>query len=601
MIQHGKIKKLFFAVPAAMLLLSVTASGAAGYADLQYDAPIPTRDCIGYVCADGENAAAAPDVGEEIKSGITYLVSNSVTGRYSGICRVVAGNAENGTVVTELDSFTSTMPVGGPVEYYGRNALSALPNKDALLYAYDRIVNGIENSAEEINIYNGTDAITVDETHTVFDAYLRDHTEHFWIGNTYGMELNDETALRIKPSYIMSGTALEKAKDEFNAAAAELLNGITGEMSEYEREKILHDRLAAKITYDVTGANAHNPYGAIVEGKAVCEGYAEAFQYLLQRVGIQSFIIVGSSANPSGGAVENHAWNAVRIDGKFYHVDTTWDDQDEHIFYAYFNKTTEAIKEDHIIDVPAYALPVCNSEDADFFSVNGGKLPTFDIDSVAELIKNGSGRIYVTGDKEAFAAECLLESNVSALIAKLGYTRMVQYGYVNLGREFILTLKQEGVAVSGTVTSYKSETDDVKIELFREGESTAAYTQTVYGKNAGYTVADVDAGTYIMKVSKNKHVTREYTVTVGDDDPVTQNAEIWMLGDVNGDGFINMTDASQIKRKFNGKTSVFDTGDAEIKAYRLKVANVYSADGIINTTDAAQIKRHYNGKASVLG
>lgn len=80
----------------------------------------------------------------------------------------------------------------------------------------------------------------------------------------------------------------------------------------------------------------------------------------------------------------------------------------------------------------------------------------------------------------------------------------------------------------------------------------------------------------------------------------TQNAQIWMLGDVNGDGFINMTDASQIERKFNGKASVFDTGDAEIKAYRLKVANVYFSDDNINTTDAAQIKRYYNGKSSAL-
>ena len=60
-----------------------------------------------------------------------------------------------------------------------------------------------------------------------------------------------------------------------------------------------------------------------------------------------------------------------------------------------------------------------------------------------------------------------------------------------------------------------------------------------------------------------------------------------------------MSDASQIERKVNGKTSVFDAGDAEIKAYRLKVANVYSDDNI-NTTDAAQIKRYYNVKSSVL-
>ena len=159
--------------------------------------------------------------------------------------------------------------------------------------------------------------------------------------------------------------------------------------------------------------------------------------------------------------------------------------------------------------------------------------------------------------------------------------------------------------VRGQVTSFMND-GDVTVSLFAGSSTTPKYTVSVPGgiKDssgkyiAEYEIPDVAAGTYTMTVSKSKHVTREYTVTVNNG-KVTQNAEIWMLGDVNGDGFINMTDASQINRKFNGKTSVFDTGDAEIKAYRLKVANVYSDDNI-NTTDAAQIKRYYNGKSSVL-
>lgn len=160
--------------------------------------------------------------------------------------------------------------------------------------------------------------------------------------------------------------------------------------------------------------------------------------------------------------------------------------------------------------------------------------------------------------------------------------------------------------VRGQVTSFMND-GDVTVSLFAGSSTTPKYTVSVPGgiKDssgkyiAEYEIPDVAAGTYTMTVSKSKHVTREYTVTVNNG-KVTQNAEIWLLGDVNGDGFINMTDASQINRKFNGKTSVFDTGDAEIKAYRLKVANVYSSDDNINTTDAAQIKRYYNGKSSVL-
>lgn len=161
-------------------------------------------------------------------------------------------------------------------------------------------------------------------------------------------------------------------------------------------------------------------------------------------------------------------------------------------------------------------------------------------------------------------------------------------------------------SVSGTVKNYNSAADKVTVQLIQQGYAEPAYetivpsgTKVGNQYTASYSISGIASGTYTMRVLKNKHVTREYTVTVSGN-AKTQNAEIWLLGDVNGDGFINMTDASQINRKFNGKTSVFDTGDAEIKAYRLKVANVYFSDDYINTTDAAQIKRYYNGKSSAL-
>lgn len=101
------------------------------------------------------------------------------------------------------------------------------------------------------------------------------------------------------------------------------------------------------------------------------------FRWCCARAGIQSFLITGSSVNPSTGTSEGHAWNAVRIDGKYYHVDVTWDDQGDNLFYAYFNKSTAVIREDHTIDEPAYALPVCTGEEADYFVVNGGDCRRF--------------------------------------------------------------------------------------------------------------------------------------------------------------------------------------------------------------------------------
>ena len=162
-----------------------------------------------------------------------------------------------------------------------------------------------------------------------------------------------------------------------------------------------------------------------------------------------------------------------------------------------------------------------------------------------------------------------------------------------------------GYDVSGSVVSFLNGTDTVTVQLIEQGHTEVAYETTVTGGTqsgnkytAAYSFSQVPAGTYTMKVKKTKHATREYTISVGSS-AVMQDVEIWLYGDVNGDGMVNMTDATQIKRKYNGKTSIFGSSDAETEAYRLLVANVYSSDGVVNSTDATQIKRFYNGKSSI--
>lgn len=158
-----------------------------------------------------------------------------------------------------------------------------------------------------------------------------------------------------------------------------------------------------------------------------------------------------------------------------------------------------------------------------------------------------------------------------------------------------------GVTVSGTVTSFGGETDTVTVELWKADATSAAYQTTVTGNSAAYTIENVESGSYTMKVSKTKHATREYAVTVGSSD-VTQDAVIWLYGDVNGSGVVDGSDATQIYRYRGGKKGVFSSDDAETLAYRIKVANItaFSAgDSVVDGSDATQIYRYRAGKASV--
>lgn len=112
---------------------------------------------------------------------------------------------------------------------------------------------------------------------------------------------------------------------EFENATDNMVKDLKSDkISDLKKALILHDRLALCCEYDesVNEGNesykTYTAYGAVVEGIAVCQGYAEAYDYLLEKVGIYSVLCASEALY--------HVWNIIEINGKLYHVDTTWDD-----------------------------------------------------------------------------------------------------------------------------------------------------------------------------------------------------------------------------------------------------------------------------------
>ena len=139
-----------------------------------------------------------------------------------------------------------------------------------------------------------------------------------------------------------------------------------------------------------------------------------------------------------------------------------------------------------------------------------------------------------------------------------------------------------GVTVLGTATRFGSQTDDMTIQLIKSGESEAAYEAIVKGDAAGYSIAGVLPGTYTMKVMKQNHVTREYTVTVGSSN-VVQDVKICLLGDVTGDGKVNTKDWNRIYDHVEETSLLTD--------YALACGDV-NGDGKVNTKDWNRIYDH---------
>ena len=99
-------------------------------------------------------------------------------------------------------------------------------------------------------------------------------------------------------------------------------------MSDVEKMRAVHDYLVKNTTYYYgyyDRADCHDQLKNILSNKiAVCQGYAVAFYVFMKELGIPCTLLTGNANN--GNGMEDHAWNAVKIDGYWYFVDVTWDD-----------------------------------------------------------------------------------------------------------------------------------------------------------------------------------------------------------------------------------------------------------------------------------
>lgn len=132
-------------------------------------------------------------------------------------------------------------------------------------------------------------------------------------------------------------------------------SSIKPNMSDLEKEKAIHDYviLNTRFDYGNYSKNAappddYNAYGILINATGVCEGYAETTKLLLNMAGINCIVVSGQANN---GTWESHAWNIVQIDGKYYQLDTTWDDsvpdRAGYVSYNYFNISDDELSKDH--------------------------------------------------------------------------------------------------------------------------------------------------------------------------------------------------------------------------------------------------------------
>lgn len=212
---------------------------------------------------------------------------------------------------------------------------------------------------------------------------------------------------------------------------------IRSDMSDYEKEKVLHDYLVENVVYDEAGKYpylAHTAYGALINGVAVCDGYAEAFDLLLREVGIPSRLVYGQMAG------ENHAWNLVTIDEKKYFVDVTSNDPLNNLSnqknYEFFNVPYEIMAKTHIFEKDYSYI---NNYEANYFYQES--LVFNDTNAINDYIlkslvdNQGDAWLYFMLTKEGIKATIDLENQIESYLKEYAMNHTGLYTYTTYNKD----------------------------------------------------------------------------------------------------------------------------------------------------------------------
>ncbi len=189
----------------------------------------------------------------------------------------------------------------------------------------DKIANAIKSFKTNINVRGM--GITRSNVESVFANIMALHPEIVYVANasySYNGSTGSVNALII--GYIPNAKSV---KDSLTNAVKEVNRQVNiKNMKPAEIVLAYHEYLTSTVEYDASGIRGYNKvngrdhkydmYGTLVNKKAVCQGYAETMNYLLRKAGIPCALATSKYIN--------HAWNVVRLNGRWYHVDATWDD-----------------------------------------------------------------------------------------------------------------------------------------------------------------------------------------------------------------------------------------------------------------------------------
>ena len=255
-------------------------------------------------------------------SAAVVLLTGGKVGAYASDQTRVSSDESQVTVgYDDLDDTLQKGGLGVVVEQQdGAASLASTYDATAL---EKRIVEGIKAWQTSIDVSElGLTRDDIDNG--AVKSIINSHPEFISLSGGYTYWTSGSSITKIQFTYL---TNAKEEQQELDAALQEVKSKIdTSGMSDEEIVLAYHEYLTSTVAYayedyfngTIAANHGYDMYGALVKHSCVCQGYAETMFYLLREAGL-------SCAIASSGNI-NHAWNIVKIHGKWYHIDATWDD-----------------------------------------------------------------------------------------------------------------------------------------------------------------------------------------------------------------------------------------------------------------------------------
>lgn len=215
-------------------------------------------------------------------------------------------------------------------------------NSATYLKAEETFLRACNSFKEEVDIseYN----ILVSDLGTFVSEVLNTNPRYFYVSGRMGYTYNPYTGqvFTLELSYTHTKSEVATMLEAYDSAVSNATSGVDQTWTDMEKALYINDYLAQNCEYDTTLSKdfIYSAYGVFVNKVAVCQGYALAYYVLANELGLDCEVVTSDSLN--------HAWNMVKINGKYYQVDTTWNDPTPDFMgwagHQYFMKSTAYYK-----------------------------------------------------------------------------------------------------------------------------------------------------------------------------------------------------------------------------------------------------------------